>query len=72
MLMTNLLEDYFKEISKEAWNHLVQALSSQFDTIADITRQEPGPKRKKKAELALANILIALQKRGFHLEDLTT
>ena len=67
MLMTNLLEDYFKEISKETWNHLVQALSSQFETIVDIIRQEPGPKRKKKAELAAQNILIALQKRGFHL-----
>jgi transposase len=71
MLMTNLLEDYFKEISKETWSHLVQALSSQFETIADIIRQEPGPKRKKKAELAAQNIRIALQKRSFHIEYLT-
>jgi hypothetical protein len=71
MLMTNLLEDYFKEISKETWNLLVQALSSQFETIATIIRQEPGPKRKKKAERAAQNILIALQKRSFHIEYLT-
>ena len=70
MLMTNLLEDYFKEISKKTRDHLVQALSSQFETIADIIRREPGPNRKKKAELAANNLLIALQKRGFLLEDL--
>jgi len=70
MLMSNLLEDSFKEISKDTWNHLVQTLSSQFETIAVIIRQEPGPKRKKKAELAVQNIPIALQNRGFHLDDL--
>ena len=70
MLTTNLLEDDFDKISMETWDQLVQALSSQLETIAVIIRQEPGPVRKKKAELAVAKILIALHKRDFHLVDL--
>jgi transposase len=71
MLMTNLLEDYFKDISKETWDHLVQMLASQFETITDIIRHESGPIRKKKAELAVLNIRIALKKRGLLLEHRT-
>jgi len=68
-LMTNLLEDDFAKISIETWNLLAQSLCSQSETIAAIIRQEPGPVRKKKAELALANIVAALHKRDFHIED---
>ena len=71
MLMTNLLQDYFKKISSKTWDHLVRALSSQFETISDIIHNEPGPIRKKKAELAAQNILITLEKRGLQLEYLT-
>jgi hypothetical protein len=71
MLMTNLLKDHFKEISTKTWDHLVQALSSQFETISDIIHHESGPIRKKKAELAAQNILITLKTRGFQLEYLT-
>jgi len=69
-LMSNLLDDYFDKISVETWKHLLQALSSQFENIADIILQESGPQRKKKAELAAENLVIALQNRGFHLDDL--
>jgi transposase len=70
MLMTNLLDGYFEKIPIETWNHLVQALSSQFETISDIILQEPRPKPKKRAQLAVTNLEIALQRRGYHLEDL--
>jgi len=70
MLMTNLLNDYFEKISKETWNLFVQAFSSQFETISDIIRQEQRPQRKKKAQTAMTNIDVALQKRGFLIEYL--
>lgn len=70
MLMTNLLEDYFSEISTKTWAQLVEALSSQSETITAIIRQEPGPQRKKKAERAVANLVAVLHKRNFHIEDL--
>jgi transposase len=70
MLMTNLLNDCFSEISTKTWAQLAQALSSQSETIAAIIRQEPGPLRKKKAERAVANLAAVLHKRDFHIEDL--
>ena len=70
MLMTNLLGDDFAKVSTETWNLLAQSLSSQSETIAAIIRQEPGPVRKKKAELALANLFNALHKRDFLVEDI--
>ena len=69
-LMTNLLNDYFSQVTTETWNHLFQSLYSQSESIADVIRQEPGPVRKKKAELAVENLIEALQKHDFHIENL--
>jgi len=70
ILMTNLLNDYFSQVTTETWNHLFQSFCSQSEFIADVIRQEPGPVRKKKAELAVENLLAALQKHDFHIENL--
>jgi hypothetical protein len=67
MLMTNLFENYFSEVSETSWQRLVETLSSKHETIATIIQQEQGPIRKKKAEQALADftdILNANQMGG--------
>ncbi len=59
-LMTNLLEQYFSEVSEETWNHLVQAATSKHEILEGLIRKEEGPQRKKKAEQSLAAFTEAL------------
>ncbi len=62
MLMTNLLNDYFSQVSEETWHQLFASLSSQSVTIATLIQQEQGPQRKIKAQNAVANLNAALRK----------
>jgi hypothetical protein len=36
MLLTNLLKDYFSEISRDSWQQLAAAIGSQSETIAEL------------------------------------
>lgn len=71
MLMTNLLKNYFTEVSEESWRQLAASLSSQSEAIATLIRQEQGPFRTKKAKHAVANLNVALRKCSLStIEDL--
>jgi hypothetical protein len=61
MLLTNLLKDYFSEVSRDSWQQLTAAIGSQSETIAELIRQEEGPIRKQRAQQAAANLSVALQ-----------
>ncbi len=60
-LMTNLLKDYFSEVSEPTWHQLAASLSSQSEVIAALIQREEGPRRKKKAQQALDSLTAALQ-----------
>jgi len=61
MLATNLLRDYFSEVSLERWQQLAAAVQSQSETIAALIQQEDGPLRKQRAKQAVASLTAALQ-----------
>ncbi len=69
-LMKNLLEDYVSEVSEETWHLLVEALSSQSEGIVALIEKEKGPRRKTKAQDAVASLIEALRKRGFEINAL--
>jgi transposase len=64
-LMTNILDDYFSEVSAETWRFLTQSFASQDEAIEDHILQESGPLRQKNAEAALKNFVLALKEHGF-------
>ena len=53
-LMTNLFTDYFHEVSESTWNQLADAATLNDEVIADLIERDDRPKRKAKAEKALA------------------
>ena len=61
-LMSNLLDNYFSEVSEDVWNELGNAFGSQFDVLTDMIERENGPQRKNRAKLALAALNAALHK----------
>jgi len=63
-LMTNLLRDYLSEVSEESWYQLATSISSQFTTIIALIQLDEGPRRRKIARLALANLIAALKCRS--------
>lgn len=71
MLLTNLLKDYFSEVSRNTWRQLSEAISLQSETISDLIRQEDGPIRKQKAQQAAANLTAALQEHNALIEATT-
>ena len=52
-LMTNILKDYFSEVSADTWQFLTQSFDSQYEAMQTHILQESGPLRKKNAETAL-------------------
>jgi len=70
MLLTNLLRDYFSEVSKDCWKQFAATVSSQSQTIADLILREEGPLRKKKAQQAAADLTAALQEHRPLIEDM--
>ena len=71
MLMTNLLNDNFSQVSGETWQHLFESISAQSETIGTLIYEDNGPQRKKKAENAVVNLKTAFHRRAFHSGDLT-
>ncbi len=70
MLLTNLLRDYFSEVSKDCWKQFAATVSSQSQTIVDLIQREEGPLRKKKAQQAAADLTAALQEHRPLIEDM--
>jgi hypothetical protein len=66
--LTNLLKDYFSEVSRDTWRQLSAAISVQSETLSDLIQQEEGPIRKQKAQQAAANLTAALQKHQTLIE----
>ncbi len=69
-LMTNLLKDYFSEVTEESWHQLAASLSSQFTVVAALIQLDEGPRRKKNAQQALAGLVAALKQRSFPTNEL--
>jgi hypothetical protein len=69
MLMTNLLKDYMKEVTEHVWSRLTESIFAQYTKINEMIQKEEGPKRKEKAQHALASMMTAIQK---HLGYQTT
>ena len=61
MLMTNLMKDYMKEVAEHVWSRLTEAIFAQYTTINEMIQKEEGPKRKEKAQHALASTMLAIQ-----------
>ncbi len=59
-LLTNLLKDYSREVTKENWEQFSVALYAQHDTITEAIQDEAGPKRKQNAQQALTGLTEAL------------
>ncbi len=59
-LMTNLLNDYFLEVSSECWEELFKIVSSQYGIISTIIQEEKGPIRKERAESAFMDFIATL------------
>ena len=67
LLMTNLLQDYFSQVSGERWHQLVATMSAQSDAITALIEQEGGPRRKKNAQQALDALTATLQHHSISL-----
>jgi len=70
LLMTNLLNHYFSHVSEETWQQLFAALSTQSEGIIGLINQEKGPLRKKKAQNAVAQLVVALHQRSITIKSL--
>jgi len=70
LLMTNLLNDYFPQVSEETWQQLFAALSTQSESVIGLINQEKGPLRKRKAQDAVAQLAVALHQRSITIEGL--
>jgi transposase len=68
MLLTNLLKDYFSQVSRDTWRQLSAAISVQSEILSDLIRKEEGPVRKQRAQQAAANLTAALQKHQTLIE----
>jgi len=60
MLMTNLLRDHLKTISRNSWKQFHAVLLSQTKTIEELIQKEEGPVRKEKAQKAFKDLTAAL------------
>jgi transposase len=67
-LMRNLLENYSSQVTAETWRLLAQSFASQSEAIKTAIHRESGPLRKKNAEAALENFVLAFRKYGFLVE----
>jgi len=59
-LIRNLFNDTQNDISEKVWNELRDTLKLKHFDLNTRIRKEPGPKRKKNAQVALKNLLFAL------------
>ncbi len=70
LLMRNLLNDNFLQVSEETWQQLFAALSTQSESIIGLINQEKGPLRKKKAQDAVAQLAVAPHRRSITIDGL--
>jgi transposase len=63
MLMTNLLNDYYSKVFEKRWEGFSDTLSRHLEDIVTVIKKEEGPKRKIKAENALAELITILKKQ---------
>lgn len=61
-LMGNLFYHYFNEVPEENWGSLFSALQHSKEMLENKIEKEEGPKRKKKAQIALDVLLFDLEK----------
>jgi hypothetical protein len=62
MLMTNLIRDYFPEVSTHGWNQFLSIFHAQSESIIKLIESQEKPKSQNKARRALENINEALRK----------
>lgn len=67
-LLTNLLDDYFDEVSMNSWMQFADALAAHAKTLDTLIDNEPGPQRKKKALQTAADLRAALQQHSALIE----
>lgn len=60
MLMGNLLNDNYNNVSIMAWKELAETVESKREAMATLVEREAGPLQKKKAEDAMTAFNIAL------------
>lgn len=62
-LMTNLLNQYFKQVSSNTWTSFAKAIDESQDAINALIKGHSKPQAKRKAELAFKGLLKALKDR---------
>ena len=60
LLMTNVIKTYWDKVDLELWLKLDSLIASKGDQINKIISEDDGPKRKKKAQMALLNLTKTL------------
>lgn len=63
LLMTNLIEGYWEEVSVTSWLKLNKIINSEVERFNDIIADDDGPKRKEKAKAALLDLIYVLSTR---------
>lgn len=62
-LMTNLLNDYFHEVSESTWEQLIATATLKDKVIADLIEQDHRPRRKAKAKEVLTAFRSSIHQR---------
>lgn len=70
-LMSNLINDYFSQITEHAYRQLVNTLSSQLGTLTESIQRENGPVRKQNAQDALTALMTLIEDTVRHAERKT-
>jgi hypothetical protein len=65
-LMSNLINDYFPEITENAYRQLVNTLKSQLGTLTESIQREAGPVRKQNAQGALTALMTLIEHTACH------
>lgn len=67
-LMTNLLADYYHEVSESAWAQLTEAATMNSEIISDLIEKDDRPKLKMKAEKILTEFKASISQRTGHTD----
>jgi len=63
LLMTNMIKTYWDEVELELWLKLNNAIAAKVEKMNEIISEDDGPKRKKKANNALIELIDNLRMR---------
>jgi len=61
-LMSNLFSHDFDEVPEQEWESLLIVLQHSKEMLASTIENENGPKKKKKAQIALDALFLRLEK----------